>query len=372
MADLTRLGGLMRKEFLQMVRDPASLVVAGVLPLILLMLFGYGVSLDLREVRIGVVNGNRDTASMNFVASLSQARFFQVQPFTERQSAREALRQGGLKAVVVLDDDFGGRLQRGEKSPLQVLTNGTDANTARLLEGYLAGVLSTWMAQEQWERGSPPQARIAVESRMWFNPALKSRFFLVPGLMAIIISLVGTLLTALVVAREWERGTMEALLATPVSIREVLLGKLVPYYVLGMGSIALVTVVATQVFGVPLRGSWWLLALCGTVFLVGALSLGLLISTLARDQFVAAQIALVAGFMPSFMLSGFIFEISSAPVVMQWVSAIIPATYFIRILQTLFLSGTTWSVILPNLLAMAAIGAVLVLATVRVSRRRLE
>lgn len=367
-----RLVALVHKESLQILRDPSSLVVAFVLPAILLILFGFGVSLDLREVRIGVVNQSRDVAAESLVTSLEQASFFAVTRYQSRQQAQQALHAGELKALVVVDERFSAQLRKGEGAPLQLLTDGTDANTARLLQGYVAGVLGNWGRQEQQQLAVEPVERIELEARMWFNPALKSRYFLVPGLMAMIMTLVGTLMTALVVAREWERGTMEALMATPVSTTELMLGKLLPFYVLGMGGMLLITWMAIYVFGVPFRGSLGMLLLSGTVFLVGALALGLLVSTLARDQFVASQIALVVSTLPAFFLSGFVFELDSAPAPIQWLSVIIPAKYFIRILQTLFLAGDVSEVIWRNLFAMGVISAGLVLATMALTRRRLE
>lgn len=372
MAEFGRLLALVQKESLQILRDPSSIVVAFVLPVLLLILFGFGVSLDLREVRIGVVSLNRDSASESLVASLEHASFFKVIRFDSRQAGQQALRASELKALVLVDERFAERIQRGESAPVQLLTDGTDANTSRLLEGYVAGVIGNWGAQEQRLRATEPSERIELASRMWFNPALKSRYFLVPGLIAMIMTLVGTLMTALVVAREWERGTMEALMATPVSIAELIVGKLLPFYVLGMAGMLLVTWMAIFVFGVPFRGSMALLMLASSVFLVGALALGLLVSTLARDQFVASQIALVVSTLPAFMLSGFVFELDSAPTPIQWLSTIIPAKYFIRILHTLFLAGDVGPVYWHNLLYMGGISLGFVLVTLAVTRRRLE
>jgi ABC-2 type transport system permease protein len=211
-----------------------------------------------------------------------------------------------------------------------------------------------------------------AEPRVWFNPQLRSRNFLVPGLIAIIMTLTGTLLTALVVAREWERGTMEALLATQTGLLELLAGKLVPYFVLGMSGMALSVAMAVFLFGVPIRGSLLLLFGIAAVFLTGALGMGLLISTVTRNQFVAGQVAIVSAFLPAFMLSGFVFEISSMPMWIQWLTHIVAARYFVTILQTLFLAGNVWSVILPNLLALLLIAAVFLGLTAARTRKRLD
>ena len=191
-----------------------------------------------------------------------------------------------------------------------------------------------------------------MEQRIWFNPAVQSRFFLVPGLIAVIMTLIGTLLTALVVAREWERGTMETLLVTPIRIHELLLGKLIPYFILGMGGMLLTVAMAVSVFEVPLRGSFFILLAVSALFMLVALAMGLLISTLVKNQFVAGQIAIIVTYLPAFILSGFIFDINSMPTVIQWITHIVPARYFVAILQTVFLAGNVWQVILPNAAAL--------------------
>jgi ABC-2 type transport system permease protein len=213
---------------------------------------------------------------------------------------------------------------------------------------------------------------IDLKPRIWFNSELRSRNYLVPGLVAIIMTLIGALLTALVMAREWERGTMEALMVTPASMTEVLLGKLVAYFVLGTGAMLLSVAMAVWLFEVPLRGSFWLLWACSSLFLLAALGMGLTISTLARSQFVAGQIAIITTFLPAFLLSGFLFDIGSMPPVVQAITHIVVARYFVAIVQTLFLAGNVWSVILPNALALAIMAVIFLGITWRKSRKRLD
>jgi ABC-2 type transport system permease protein len=221
-------------------------------------------------------------------------------------------------------------------------------------------------------RGRPLTIPVKLDDRVWFNPGLRSRDYLVPGLVAVIMTLIGALLTALVVAREWERGTMEALMVTPVAIREILLGKLIPYFVLGMGGLLFSVAMAVWVFEVPLRGSLWLLLAASALFLLAALGMGLLISTLAKDQFVAGLVAMLATFLPAFILSGFIFDIGSMPAPIQWLTHIIAARYYVAILQTVFLAGNVWSVVLGNTFALVIITAFLMGAVRRRTRKRLE
>jgi ABC-2 type transport system permease protein len=286
--------------------------------------------------------------------------------------AEQALREGKVRGIVALRGDFSRRLRRPDAASIQLVVDGVDANTARLVEGYVEGAFSTWLAARAADQGQDLKMPVELQPRIWFNSELKSRNYLVPGLVAIIMTLIGALLTALVMAREWERGTMEALMVTPASMTEVLLGKLSAYFILGTGGMLITVAMAVWLFEVPLRGSFWLLWLCSSLFLLAALGMGLTISTLARSQFVAGQVAIIATFLPAFLLSGFLFDIGSMPPVVQAITHVIVARYFVAIVQTLFLAGNVWSVILPNALALAAMAAIFLGITWRKSRKRLD
>jgi len=369
---LRRLLALVRKETLQIFRDPSSIVIALVLPVVLLLLFGYGVSLDAKEVRLAVVVENPTPAASSLVAAFGDSPFFRVTELRHRTEAETGMVAGRFKGMVVVPAEFAGKAGRGAEAPIQVLLDGTDANTSRLVRGYVEGVWGKWLAHEAGQRGASIALPVLPEARVWFNPQLLSRNVLVPGLIAINMTLIGTLLTALVVAREWERGTMEAMIATPVSVAEILLGKLVPYFVLGMAGMGLSVVLGIVLFQVPLRGSLWVLTAVSALFLVGALAMGLLISTVAKNQFVAGQIAIVSAFLPAFMLSGFVFEPSSAPAWIEMLSRVVAARYYVTILQTVFLAGDLWSVILPNSAALGVIAAFFLVVTLRRTHKRLE
>jgi ABC-2 type transport system permease protein len=374
---LRRIAALVRKESLQILRDPSSYLIAGVLPLLLLVIFGYGVSLDLRHIPVGLVVEQPSPEADSLIASFRNSRFFTTRVVRHRAEIEDDLVSGRLKGVIVLAADFADRLGRGETAPVQVLVDGSDPNTAGLVQNYVQGVWQNWLAQEAVSAAGlavrPAAAPLVVaEPRFWFNPEINSRNFLVPGAVAIIMTLIGTLLTALVVAREWERGTMEALMATPIGKIEFLLGKLIPYFVLGMAAMGLAVVVAVAFFGVPFRGSVWALLLVSAAFLADMLPLGLLISTVTRNQFVASQVALISAFLPAFWLSGFIFEIDSMPWPIRLLTRILPARYFVSSLQTLFLAGDVPGVLWPNTLALLTIAAVLLVALVRATRLRLE
>ena len=308
----------------------------------------------------------------SLTAAFANSPYFDVTQLRDRQSAEDGLVSGRWRGAVLVADDFDAQVGKGAEAPIQVLLDGTDANTARLVRFYAEGVWGKWLEQEALDAGQHLVVPVNAEMRVWFNPALESRNFLVPGLIAINMTLVGTILTALVVAREWERGTMEAMIATPVGRFELLAGKLVPYFLLGMGGMALSVMIASWLFHVPLRGSLWVLALISALFLAGALNMGLLISTIAKNQFVAGQVAIVSAFLPAFMLSGFVFEPSSMPGWIEALSHVVAARYFVTCLQTIFMAGDVWSVLLPNGAALALIAAILAGLTLRRTRKSLE
>jgi ABC-2 type transport system permease protein len=367
-----RIKALIVKETLQIIRDPSSLVVAVVIPLLLLFLFGFGISFDVTSVRVGLVVENPSPETEQFRASLSNTPYFDVSIATDRRAFLSDLTAGRLEGVVVLPGDFSQHVDRGDTAPVQIITDGTDPNTASLVTGYVQGAWLSWQEKRAQSRGASAAAAITTEPRFWFNPELKSSRFLVPGAIALILMMIGSLLTALVVSREWERGTIEALLATPASVPEFLAGKLVPNFALGMCAMAVSVVFALTAFDMPLRGS--LIALTGVsmVFLMVALSVGLLISTVARTQFVASQIAMLSAFLPGLFFSGFIFELASMPTPLQVFSMIVPARYFVRILQTIFLAGDIAAVLVPNVLVLAFMSTVVMLLTWRKSRMRLD
>ena len=366
-----RFRALLVKEFVQIVRDPSSILIAFVLPVILLFLFGYGVSLDANVVRVGVVVEAASEPAESLSAAFRASRFFEVTPARDRRSLEPLMVAGKIRGIVTIPADFAENAARDLRTArIQVLTDGSEPNTAKFVENYAQGVWSNWAAQRM-PAGRAPLA-LSIEPRFWFNPELRSRYFLVPGCIAIVMTLVGTLLTALVIAREWERGTMEAMMATPISTIELLAGKLIPYFVLGLASMALCTALGVFLFGVPLRGSVLALVLISAAFLIPGLGQGLLISSATKNQFVASQVALMSGFLPAFLLSGFIFEIPSMPAVIQAVTYIVPARYLIPSLQTVFLAGDIWPLFLSNIAAMLGIGAVFLILAARTTRKSLE
>jgi ABC-2 type transport system permease protein len=372
MASLRRLRGLLRKEFLQIWRDPSSLAIAFLLPAVLLFLFGYGVSLDASNVPLALVVQRPSALAASFAGAFEQSPYFRPRRFLTIQEAEQAMTNREVQGVVWLPSDFDRRAVSGGNSPIGLFVNGVDTNTARIVEGYVQQVWADWLAARAAEAGRPAPLPIALQARVRFNPAVKSRDFIVPGLIAMIMTLSGALLTALVIAREWERGTMEALMVTRVTIREILIAKLIPYFVLGMGGMAATVALGVFRFEVPLRGSLWTLTATSSLFMLAALGMGLLISSAARSQFVAAQIAIIATFLPAFILSGFVFDINSMPWPVQIITYAVAARYFVAILQSTFLAGDVWSVILPNAAALIAIAAIFLGAARALARKRLD
>jgi ABC-2 type transport system permease protein len=367
-----RLRAMIRKESLQILRDPSSIAIAFVMPLLLLLLFGYGVSLDARHIRLALVVEQPDANTAGLTGAFSQSEYFDPVDYRHIKSAEAALVSHEVDGIVWLRSNFSDLLLSDSDAVIGVFVNGIDANTARITQGYIEGVWQTWLISYARSHGQEANIPVKLEPRVWFNAAVRSRNFLVPGLIAVIMTLTGAMLTSMVVAREWERGTMEALMVTPVRIGEIILGKLLPYFVLGMGGMLMSVVMAVWLFEVPLRGSILALTAASALYMLVALAMGLLISTVARNQFVAGQIAIVATFLPAFILSGFIFQINSMPEAVQVITHIIPARYFVAMLQTLFMAGDIWPVILANAGALLLIMVILFSIARRKSHKRLD
>ncbi len=370
---LRRLTSSIRKESLQAIRDPSTILIAFVLPIILLFLFAYAVSLDVSRVNIGLVLENDTPEATELAAAFAATKYFSVTHARDRREVEQLLIAGKIRGFVVIPQNFDVQLNAPTQQPtLQIITDGVSPNTANFVAGYARGVLATWNGARLNETGNNNPPLIALQPRYWFNPEIESRRFLVPGAIAIVMTMIGTMLTALVIAREWERGTMEAILSTPIGTAEILLGKLLPYFFLGLLATIGCTVLATTLFGVPLRGTWLGLLLLSSCFLVPALGQGLMISTITKNQFVAAQAALFSGFLPAFMLSGFLYEIDSMPWLLRMITYLIPARYFVANLQTVFLTGDIWPQFLFGMFAMLAVGTVFLSITIIKTHKRLD
>lgn len=361
-----RVAALVKKEAFQIIRDPSSLLISIFLPILLLFLYGTGVSLDLDHLRIGLVLEDTAPDAMNFAQALTDCPYFEVKVVRDRRELIADLDKGAIRGFVVIPSYFSEFKQAKERiCPIQVIADGSEANTANFVQYYVQGALANWLR-------SDTIPLIYTEPRFWYNENLQSRYFLLSGSLAIIMTLIGTLLTALVISREWERGTMEALIATPVSEWEIVGGKTIPYFLLGMISMGICVFVSTTIYDLPFRGSFFALFLVSASFLICALGIGLLISIVTKIQIISSQIAILVGFLPSYILSGFLFEISSMPAWIQYLTYFLPARYFVQSLQTLFLVGNVWSLFLKNIAIMVAMSVVLFFLISRKMVKRLN
>lgn len=369
---LRRIRTLVVKEARQVIRDPSSIAIGVVLPLLLIVLFGYGLSLDVRRVPVALVIGQPSPEAQELAAGLRLSPYFSPQTVTSLHDAQQLLLAQRVDGILQLPDDLARRLAAGDAT-VQLLVHGGDANRARIIEGYVQGAIGAWSARLAAQGEAPAGAGpVAVQARLWFNPANDSHYFLVPGLIVLVITLIGALLTAMVVAREWERGTFEALLVTPVRADEILLGKTLPYFVLGMAGFTLCALAAQFLFHVPLRGSFWVLFGASMLYVLVALGIGLVVSSWVRSQLVASQLTMLLTFMPAFMLSGFLFDLRSMPAAVRVITYLLPARYYVALLQSVFLAGDVWTVIIPNTLVLALMAALLALASRAAMRKSLE
>ncbi|WP_314718100.1 ABC transporter permease [uncultured Fretibacterium sp.] len=363
-----RLRALTKKEALQIVRDPSSIVIAFILPLTLLFLFGYGLSLDARGIRLGIALEDGGQPARDLARRFAGNPYFKPGLAASRQELLPGLITGELKSVLIVPQGTSAALYSGQnsgrKAALQLLTDGSYPNSGALAENYTVAAILQWGGE--LSRTSLP---IAVEPHFRYNDGLESRYSLIPGIMAVIMALIGTMLTALVVAREWERGTMEALFSTPVSALELLLGKLIPYYLLAIFSTFFSLALAVSLFGVPFRGSLPALFAVASLFMMSALGQGLIISTLSKNQYVASFAALLSAFLPVVLLSGFIFELNSMPFVQRAIAAVLPARYLVTCLQTLFLAGDVWPLLIPNMIKLGLLGLFFLAMTLRYTKK---
>jgi ABC-2 type transport system permease protein len=368
-----RLRALCWKETLQIFRDPSSILIAFFMPVLLLFIFGYGINLDFSRLRIGLRMDDGGAEATALAAALRGSPWLEVHDYDSRAALERALVDAQIRGFVIIPEDFSRKMkQAGSTAPVQVVADGSEPNIAQFVRSSVNGVWQTWQLQRAEDLGQELHREIVLEPRMWYNASAESRNFIIPGSITVIMTVIGALLSSLVVAREWERGTMEALLASPVTRTELLLSKILPYYGLGMISLLLCVGVARWVLQVPFRGTLLGLWVVGSLFLLSVLGIGLAISTGMRNQFNAAQAALNAAFLPAVMLSGFIYEISSMPVFLRGVTHLIPARFFVSSMQTIFQAGTLWPLLLPDILMLAGTTVVFIGLTAKLTKRRME
>lgn len=366
-----RLRALIRKETRQMMRDRSTLTLGIILPGVLLALFGYGLSLDVNLAPVAVVRDTSSPATRDLLTALSLSRYFSPVPVTSLQEGEALLRAETVDALVR-------RLPRnvpGETPGLediQIIVNGRDANKARIVQRYLEGAINLWTAGRLWLVQGHGAGLAVPETRIWYNHAMESSYFLVPGVVVLVMTLIGALLTALIMAREWERGTFEALLATPVTVNEIVIGKIVPYFGLGMAGLSICLFTSYFLFGVPLRGSLAAIVAGSALYLLVALGIGLMISATVKSQFLASQIVLVFCFLPTLLLSGFIFDLQSAPRAVYYIAHFVPATWYVDLVQTLFLVGTVPEIVVRDFAVMGLFAVITLGLARKATKKSLE
>lgn len=373
----TRFLAVARKEVVHILRDTRGLIIVLIMPVVLVLLFGYGVNLDFKGLPVYVYDRDGSQRSQDLLKRFQASEYFDVVRVVGDYSAlTRSLDDGHAKMGIVIPWDFSQRLSDGRPVQVQALVDGTDDNTANVLIGYALAVVQGYSSDAQlvWlrNRGQLVQpALVSVQARTWYNEDLESSAFIVPGVLALVMSVIGAFLTSLTIAREWERGTMEQLISTPVTPVEIMLGKLAPYFAIGMFDVIVCALIAIYWFQVPFRGSFTTLLCASAMFLVVVLSLGFFISVIAKSQLAASQVSLIITFLPAFLLSGFLFPIEQMPAVLQWITRIIPARYYVSVLKKIFLKGTPTTLLYTDLAPLALFALVLALLATASFHKRL-
>lgn len=365
-----RLWALVKKEFIHILRDPRSLAMAFLMPLILLILFGYAITMDIKTLNLAVYDQDRSATSRLYLEGFPASSYFTVVAAVDSYAAaREELDRGRAHLALVIPRHFARDLEQGHNPQVQILADGSDANTATIALGYVEAITNRFSSAQ---RGRAIELAVDNRVRVWYNPELKSRWFIIPGLIAVIMTVITALLTSLTVSREWESGTMEQLIATPVQPLELFLGKMAPYFVIGVADVLFSVAMGVWVFGVPLRGSFLFLLGVTAMFLVGGLSLGIMVSTVARSQLVASQLAMVVTFLPAFLLSGFLYSIDNMPRFLQGVTHVVQARYFVEVLKNIFLKASPPSFVAYDLIFLALFAVVVFAIALGKFRKKLS
>jgi ABC-2 type transport system permease protein len=376
--NLRRLRAVARKEFLHVVRDFRSLTMGIIIPMLMLVLFGYALTLDVDNVPLLVWDQDQTQASRELISRFGGSRYFSLEGTIDNdRDLMAAIDAGRAMGVLVIPAKFAARIETGRDAPVQLIVDASDANTATLAIGYAESVVQTYSQQVLTKRMhlmgmSAPRLPLEVRPRVWFNPDLQSKNYIVPGLIAVLMMVVGTMLTALTIAREWETGTMEQLISTPVRGHELIFGKLVPYFVIGMFDVLIAVLMGNYLFDVPVRGS--VVELFGTaaIFLCGAMGIGLLISIVTKSQRLAGQISMIGTFLPAYLLSGFMFAISNMPEPLQIVTYAVPARYFVSLLKGIYIKGVGLEVVAGEVLLLVVYGIIVLLLSMMRFKKKLE
>ena len=362
---------LVKKEIKQILRDPSSIVIAFILPIISITIYMYGINLDSVKITMGIKNDDNSPEVATLVKSFGHSKYVNSINYDNMEDIKTAVLSSKIKGAVVIPNDFSTKLSRGQKADLLVITDGSEVNTANYVQSYALAISNQWLSTSKF-RKNLSKPLINIENRTWYNPDLNSHHFIVPGSIAITMTLIGILLTSLVIAREWERGTMEALLSTRVKAIHIVLGKYIPYFILGMLSTAFNMFLTVCVFQLPFRGSYFMFFFISGIFLFTSLGIGLMISTALKNQFMASMVSISLGFMPALMLSGLLFPINSMPVFFQYLTMIIPPRYYISFIESEFMTGGVNEIRLANAFYLTVLGLILFVAVYKKTQMRLE
>lgn len=365
------LMALIKKEFLQIIRDPSSIIIAFVLPLLSILIYMYGVNLDSVKVTLGIKNDDANSEISTLVKSFGHSKYVDSIVFDNEKELSEAITRSKIKGAVIIPNDFSTKLSRGQAGDLLIITDGSEVNTANYVQSYSTSIANGWLNTSKFRRFATPVV-VNSELRIWYNQDLNSHYFILPGSISVTMTLIGILLTALVVAREWERGTMEALLSTQVRKIEIVLGKYIPYFTLGMISMMFNVFLCVAVFKIPFRGNYLVLFAVSALFLFTLLGVGLLISSKLKNQFLASQVSLGIGFLPALLLSGLMFPINSMPKFFQILTMILPPRYFITFIESEFMAGTVWRLVFVNAIFLTVLGIILFIAVYKNTDMRLK
>jgi ABC-2 type transport system permease protein len=371
-----RTRAVFRKEVRHILRDTRSLIMALILPMFQMLLFGYALNLDVDRIPTLVYDADHSTASRELIERFHGSRFFEIEGYVgDYHSIEQGIDKGKILMGLAIPRDYSQRIGAGDKATVQVLLDGSDSNTASIALSYVESLVQNYSLEMRSDgqdrtagmRIDPP---IDARLRIWYNNTLESTNYIVPGLIAAMMMVIAALITSLTVAREWEMGTMEQLLSTPVRAPEIVLGKMLAFFSVGVADTFIAVMVAVFVYGVPFRGSFWVLALTTAIFLSGAFFWGILVSAVAKSQLLAFQIGLVTTFLPSFLLSGFIYAIENMPVVIQVITHVVPARYFVSIVKGIFLKGVGLDVLWGEVLFLTAFSAIVFwMATRKLSQK---
>lgn len=398
---LMRIKAIVKKEAIQILRDPLSLAMAFLMPVMLLFIFGYAITMDVDSLSTVVYDRDKSSMSREFIAEFRESRYFTVVGYAEKQTDIDRYIDSGTARVAIsIPENFSKNMKTGKNAEIQVAVDGSDSNTATIALGYISAISELYsqkikkpsasaLVGPHGEREGEVPRGLFVEGatgyplmgvplivtprmRVWYNPELKSRNFIVPGLIAVIMAIIAALLTSLTIAREWERGTMEQLISTPVKPPELIIGKLFTYFIIGLIDVVISTLIGIYLFDVPLKGSPLLLMMLSSLFLFGGLSLGILISVMAKSQLIASQVSLIVSYLPALLLSGFMFSISNMPAPLQIVTYIVPARYFVTILKAIYLKGSALNLLVFETVLLSIFGFLVFMIANKKFKKRID